>query len=517
MASKPVSKKDLIREQAENDLEAFIKLVHPGRVLGAIHRELITWWTRSDAPSHQLVLLPRDHQKSALVAYRVAWEITRNPAIRVLYISSTANLATKQLKFIKDILTCDIYRFYWPEMVTQAEGFREKWSETEIAVDHPKRKAEAVRDPTVFTGGLTTVITGLHCDVAVLDDVVVYENAYTDDGRQKVEQTYSYLASIESTDSREWNVGTRYHPKDLYNTLIEKEVEIYDADGNLIKIEPLYEVFQRQVENMGDGTGEFLWPRSQRSDGRWFGFDQTILARKKAQYLDQTQFRAQYYNDPNSIDSGGIPREHLQYYDPKYLTQQGGYWFYKNNRLNVFASIDFAFSLARRADFTAIAIVGVDSARNYFILELDRFKSNNVSDYFSHILTLYQKWDFRKIRCEVTVAQSVIVNDLKQNYIRPNGLALSVEDYRPSRVQGTKEERIHSILQPRYANRQIWHYIGGNCQLLEEELQSVHPAHDDLKDALASCIDIAIAPSGMKASKPMLQLVRSNRFGGFAG
>jgi hypothetical protein len=200
MAKKPSDKRDLIRLQAEGDLESFIRLVHPQRVLGAVHSELIRWWTREDAKSHQLTLLPRDHMKSALIAFRVAWEITKNPCVRVLYISSTANLAEKQLKFIKDILTSDIYTFYWPEMLHRDEGKREKWTSTEFSVDHPLRKAEAVRDPTVFTGGLTTTITGLHCDIAVLDDVVIRENAYTEDGRDKVKGQYSLLSSIEAGD-----------------------------------------------------------------------------------------------------------------------------------------------------------------------------------------------------------------------------------------------------------------------------------------------------------------------------
>ena len=102
-----LQKKEQVKANAEASLEYFIRLVHPHRVLGSIHTEVINWWTRQDAKSHQLLLLPRDHGKSALVAYRVAWEITRNPAVRVLYISSTANLAEKQLKFIKDILTCE--------------------------------------------------------------------------------------------------------------------------------------------------------------------------------------------------------------------------------------------------------------------------------------------------------------------------------------------------------------------------------------------------------------------------
>jgi hypothetical protein len=153
-----------VRELAESDLVTFIKLVHPQRVLAPIHEEVIRWWTRQDAKSHQLLLLPRDHGKSALIAYRVAWEITRDPTLRVLYISSTSNLATKQLKFIKDIFTSDIYKRYWPLMINDEETKREKWTESEISVDHPLRKKEAIRDPTIFTAGLTTGIVGLHWD-----------------------------------------------------------------------------------------------------------------------------------------------------------------------------------------------------------------------------------------------------------------------------------------------------------------------------------------------------------------
>ena len=354
------SKIDQIREAAEADLVKFIRLVHPQRILGHVHEEVIGWWTRKEAKSHQLLLLPRDHGKSALVAYRVAWEITRNPSVRILYISSTSNLATKQLKFIKDILTSDIYRRFWPDMVNLEESKREKWTETEIAVDHPIRKQEAVRDPTVFTAGLTTSITGLHCDIAVMDDVVVKENAYTEEGRSRTETQYSLLSSIEGADAREWVVGTRYHPKDLYNSMLEMSVDQYDEEGNIDGTENLYEIFERQVEDIGDGTGNFLWPRQQRYDGKWFGFDRNILAKKRSQYLDKTQFRAQYYNDPNDYGSASIKRDCFQYYDPKFLNRNNGKWFYKTNRLNIFASVDFAFSLSKRADYTSIVVIGVD-------------------------------------------------------------------------------------------------------------------------------------------------------------
>lgn len=482
------------KARAEADLEYFITLVHPKRLLGNIHREVIGWWTRQDAKEHQLLLLPRDHMKSALVAYRVAWELTRDPTIRVLYISSTSNLATKQLKFIKDILTCDTYRLFWPDMVNEDEQKREKWTEREISLDHPKRKDESIRDPSIFTAGLTSNIVGMHCDIAVLDDVVVQGNAYTEEGREKVKDQYGLLSSIESVNAKEWVVGTRYHPNDLYSQLVGMEVSFRDELGKAIESTPLFEVLERQVESIGDGTGEFLWPKQQRGDGKWFGFDREALEKKRSQYLNKLHFRAQYYNDPHDVDSSPIQRSLFQYYDTNFLSSEYGRWNFKGKRLNVVAAVDFAYSTGRRSDYTSIVVLGVDGDNNYYVLEIDRFKTDKISEYFERILKLYQKWGFRKIRAEVSVAQQVIVRDLKENYIRKNGLSLAVEEYRPSRWQGSKEERILATLEPRYANQQIWHYKSGNCQALEEELVYANPPHDDIKDALASAIDFAIAP-----------------------
>jgi len=295
------------RELAESSLEEFINLVHPKRLLGNIHREVISWWTSNGASSHQLLLLPRDHMKSALVAYRVAWELTKDPTLRVLYISSTSNLATKQLKFIKDIFTDDTYRLYWPDMVNKEEAKREKWTEREISVDDPRRRAESIRDPSIFTAGLTSNIIGMHCDIAVLDDVVVTGNAYTEEGRQRVRDQYGYLSSIETVNAREWVVGTRYHPLDLYADLLGMDIPFYDELGNINQTVPLFDSKEYPVETAGDGSGQFIWPKQKRSDGKWFGFDNEILRTKKSQYLNQVHFRAQYYNDPHSSDSSPNP------------------------------------------------------------------------------------------------------------------------------------------------------------------------------------------------------------------
>ena len=483
-----------IKLAAEADLVTFIKLIAPEQVLGQCHEDVCDWWTRPDAKSHQLLLFPRDHGKSRLVAYRVAWELTKNPTLRVLYISATANLAEKQLSFIKSILTSDTYYRYWPEHVHREEGKRSKWTNSEIALDHPDRKKEKIRDPSVFTGGLTTSLTGMHCDIAVLDDVVVYENAYSGEGRNKVKSQYSLLSSIEGADAKEWVVGTRYHPIDLYNDLLQMVEDLYDDEGEKVGEENIYEVFQKPVEDRGDGTGEMLWPRMQRKDGKWFGFDIKVLAKKRGQYLDKGQFRAQYYNDPSDPDNVPVGSEKFQYYEQKHLKQENGFWFFRDKKLNVFAAVDFAFSLSKKADYTAIVVIGIDADNNVYVLDIDRFRTDRISVYFDHIFHLVSKWSFRKMRAETTVAQVAIVKQLKE-LVKEHGLGLSIEEFRPNKNQGNKQERIASVLEPRYDNLSIWHYRGGNNQILEEELQSRNPPHDDVIDALASVIDMAVKPS----------------------
>lgn len=502
-----------IRLAAESDLVTFIKLIAPEQVLGQCHEDVCNWWTRPDSKSHQLLLFPRDHGKSRLIAYRVAWELTKNPTLRILYISATANLAEKQLGFIKGILTSDTYSRYWPDHVNADEGKRTRWTNSEIALDHPLRKKENVRDPSVFTGGLTTSLTGMHCDIAVLDDVVVYENAYTGEGRNKVKSQYSLLSSIEGADAKEWVVGTRYHPADLYNDLLQMTEDIFSEEGEKIGEENIYEIFEKPVEDRGDGTGQFLWPRSQRKDGKWFGFNMQVLAKKRGQYLDKGQFRAQYYNDPSDPDNVPVGSDKFQYYEQKHLRQENGYWFFRDNRLNVFAAVDFAFSLSKKADYTAIVVVGIDADNNVYVLDIDRFRTDRISDYFEHILHLSNKWSFRKMRAETTVAQMAIVKQLKE-LIKQHGLSISIEEYRPNKNQGNKQERIAAVLEPRYDNLSIWHYRGGNTQILEEELSSRNPPHDDVIDALASVVDMAVKPARSVRRQKSNVVQFNQRFGG---
>lgn len=511
-----------IRERALADLNYFATLVNPGYMYGSIHREIYSWmqdytlFGRGEGISNnKLIMLPRAHLKSHMVATWCAWIITRHPEVTILYVSATAELAETQLFAIQNIMDSAVYKQFFPEYINPQEGLREKWSVKKMSVDHKARRDQGIRDATVATAGLTTNTTGWHADIIVADDLVVPENAYTEEGRESVSKKASQFTSIRNAGGFTMACGTRYHPNDVYSVWKDQVVPVYNDEGEMIGKEHVWDIKEYAVEV----NGLFLWPRVVRpADGKAFGFDLRVLARIEAEYSDRVQFYAQYYNNPNDPSSDRISRDKFQYYDLRKLHKEGSRWFYNNKRLNIYAAIDFAYSMNKAADYSAIAVVGIDSDSNVYVLDLDRFKTTKTIDYFERIRDLHTKWKFHKLQAEVSVAQAVIVNSIK-DYIRQYGLTLSIVEYRPTTREGSKEERIAAVLEYRYDDYKMWHFEGGLTAVLEQELVEARPAHDDLKDALASAVSIAVKPQVSSADK-MKDFFNFNkpqsRFGGVA-
>lgn len=509
-----------IRKRALSDLNFFAALVNPGYVYGEVHREIYRWMQdytlfgkEKSLTANKLIMLPRGHLKSHMVATWCAWIVTRHPEVTILYLSATAELAIIQLYDIKNILGGNTFMKFFPEYIHPQDGNREKWSSEKIIIDHPYRKKEGVRDATVATAGLTTVTTGWHADIIVADDLVVPENAYTEDGRSTVVKKASQFTSIRNAGGFTMACGTRYHPSDVYASWKDQVYDVYDEEMILVDRLPVWEIKEYVVED----NGFFIWPRTVRPDGKAFGFDRNILSRIKAEYPDTVQFYAQYYNNPNDPSSDRISREKFQYYNPRLLKKEGGRWLYNGNRLNIYAAVDFAFSLDKQADYTAIVVIGIDSDGNIYVVDIDRFKTKKTIEYFKRIADLHSKWSFNKLQAEVTVAQVVIVEAIK-DYVKQHGLRLSVIEFRPNRQQGSKEQRIAAALEHLYDNNKMWHHEGGWTSVLEEELVLARPPHDDIKDALASAVTIAVKPQGSRTSaiKELMGLSKpKSRFGGY--
>lgn len=497
-----------IRDLALNRFEAFISLVAPYQLLGSCHKALSHWIEQNES-ENKLILWPRDHGKSRFAAFYTAWQICRNPAVTIIYGSATAEKAEEQLRFIKNILSSPVVRKYFPGLVNEKEGHRTAWNATNIIVDHPLRMSEGVIDSTVMTCGLEKTITGKHCAVLVLDDIVVPENN-TIQGRKIVNSWVAQAASITSADSHIFAVGTRYHPKDAYNVMVSMVYRVEREDGEFDESKALFMVNQSDVE----ADGEYLWPRQQRKDGAWFGFNPEILARKRAVYEangEITQFYAQYYNDPNDRSTAPISRDMFQYYDRSQLEFSYGSWELDGKPLYTYLSVDLAATVGEASDFSVLCVGAIDTLGNRYVIHIDRFKTDKMSVVQQRIAELYNKYVFKKGRIEAVGGFRLVAQDLADR-LQDKGIRIPWDLYIPPNYDG-KIARIHAILEPLYQSGAVYHYRGGNTQVLEDELVSINPAHDDAKDAWAMCCDLMEMPrQRLHRNQNIVQF--NSRFGG---
>ncbi len=517
-----------VRKHLENDLFAFAQYINPLYLYGDIHRKVFEWLSDPNAAPNQLVLLPRAHLKSHCIAVWVVWQITREPWSTFVYLSAGQDLAEAQIYAIQNMMLSDRYRLLWPEMVNEKERDRDKWRDDGFNVDHPLRKARGVRDNTLILKTVGARSTGLHCDFLVYDDLVVPDNAYTATGRRDVQRAAAQFSSIKNPGAITKAVGTRYHPDDLYNDMINGEMVTYDEDGNETGVVALWDVFEGKLEDSPDqdGTGNYLWPRTMCPvTGEWYGFNRGVRAKVLAEYEshnEREQFFAQYYNDPNDPGSYRLSKEIFQYYDKKYLREENNRWYFKDTPLRIYAGMDVAGTGwnekgGRTADYTAIAVVGVTPDNDIYVLDLDQFKTSDYNEYFQRIIDLHLYWQFR----DITIETNTIGKQVKKaidNLLIENGVRLTVHGKNRSRSDGSKQERLAAFVEPRYKQGKMFHVRGGYTPELEEQLILPRPRHDDLADALCIAIEDARPPG--KGSIASLQNRRSAnvvshpRFGG---
>lgn len=511
----------LMRNTALNDLKFYAKLMNPDYEYGDVHMEVYDWLQNyclygneygNGSSTDKLLMLPRAHLKSHMVATAASWLIARHPRMTGIYMSATKDLIHDQISAIQNILESDKFQFYFPEYIHPDEGKRSKWSSAAINIDHIERRVRKTRDKTINGGSLGTNTTGWHADVIFADDLVVPKNVATEELRHDVSAKMAQISSVRNPGGMTIACGTRYHPDDLYSELLESWYPYFDEETDEeIKMDT-WDVLERVVET----DGVFLWPRRVAKDGTPYGFDRNTLARIKAGYgKDLMQFFAQYYNDPNDPSSNKVSRDCFRYYERDKLIKRDGSFYLNGKRLKVFAAVDFAYSLSKNADFTAIVVIGMDSHKNVYVIDIDRFKTNKYHEYVRRIAVLHKKWHFRTIRAEVVAAQRTIVEYIKDE-VKKQNMYLKVEDFLPPREQ-TKEMRISAALDYLYEEGKVYHYHGEHISELEDEIVLARPKHDDIADSLATAVSGATPPAKNQMSESKVKKQKTmgqSRFGG---
>ncbi len=528
MANKELANKELdgIRVECEKSLKSYAQWVTPDRYYGEVHFDLFDFFQYGEGRC-KLALIPRDHQKSFCAAVTASWWLTIKPWSRINYVSWSESLVNAQMTTIEHVLHSEPHRELWPEHLNFERDARknkmvhkptEGWNRQNFYLDHPSRKRRMVRDPSVRATTAKSGNTGMHSDLTIFDDLVTDENWDTEAGKTDVLKCYKSFAKINSSGGIFLAVGTKYSEDDLYTKMLDIE---YTVKGKKFK---RWDLFERVVEDSYRRTGDgvFVWPKQQMPNGEWYGFDEEEISIKKADALidgDIGLFYGQYYNDPTDESTHVIKNADFKYMDLKHLEQQGATWYYKEKKLKLYAAADLAWTdsgskNAKRNDFTAVAVVGIDDDGFIYVLALDRFQTDKPEVYYQKIIELQEYWQFKKITVETNAAGKIIKNFLEDE-IRRNGGRLEVDGKPHTSHSGKKEERVATALHHRYRNGTIYHVKGGLTKMLEEELKLRHPPHDDLKDTLAIAVAECVAPLKRRGlEKKSNNVIQLSRFGG---
>lgn len=188
---------------------------------------------------YTLLLAPRGSGKSTInsVVYPI-WKTITNRNTRVLIVSNTVTLAKSFGRTIKN--------YYESENIEKVFGdiIDSPWSPLEMRLQGNENKESNI---TVLEVGGD--VLDRHFDLIILDDIVDIVNVATFLEREKVKQWYknTLLPSLEPNGELKV-VATRYHPDDIYNTIMNDPS------------------FKTKIYKAIDEKGKLLWPERLSKD-----------------------------------------------------------------------------------------------------------------------------------------------------------------------------------------------------------------------------------------------------------
>lgn len=321
----------------------------------------------------KLILMPRYTFKSCIVTQGFAlWTLLRDPDERILIYSDSATKAEGFLLGIKNHIIGNSERSRFREFFPNWEvhPHKDKWNESQINIS--LRRAGHV-EPSVDTGGIETSKVGKHYSVILFDDIVSDLNVTTKTQLDKVHDCYKKSLSLLKPGGKVILTGTRWHFNDCYARII------YDnKDGGI------FDIFIRKAEegdklffdNIGDSslTREFL-DRQKKEQGSYI-------------------YGAIYNQSPVSAEMAFFKEENFKFYGE--LKQSDGKdGLYPN--LYITGTLDPA---GEGEDCSAGTIVGTDSQRRIYILDLFNKKGATPKEMVEWILNMNRKYRIVKFGIE---------------------------------------------------------------------------------------------------------------------
>lgn len=291
-----------------------------------------------DKNDYTLDLWPRFHFKSTIITYGfIIQEILKNPEERIAIFSFTKDSACDFLTKIKSTLednellkaTFDNVLYWKPS--TQAP----QWSvEGGLTV---KRQGKFLEN-TLEAHSIEKLPTGKHFTRRIYDDIVVPENVTSPDMMKKVESSFRMSeALIDGKSNRAMVTGTIYHFADIYYATLLKD--------------PSWHHRVHKATEDGTASGKPVL----------MSYDMLQSLKKR---MGPYHFASQLLMNPVADEMQEFKEDWLEYYVKL------------PSLLKKYLIVDPANEKGKKSDFTVMAVIGIDSLENYFLIDMIRKKMN---------------------------------------------------------------------------------------------------------------------------------------------
>jgi hypothetical protein len=253
-------------------------------------------WSGRQANNRAVVInVPPDHAKSATWSQLyVAWNIFKNPNVRIIIISQTEALAKDFVFTIQRYLIDP----YWTELrkLDPPGGWKDDSLPWRANYFYVRGRTTADPDPTVQALGLGQQLYGRRCDILIADDIETMSNVgqYQKHAQYLAREASSRLRPPAEDGSDPGGLllvlGTRVGPTDIYKYLRDEARDMEDQPGYTYFAQPAI----LENEFMHHSKWTVLWPERQHAGA---------IARHRSAYADTRQFQLIFQQSDISDDA----------------------------------------------------------------------------------------------------------------------------------------------------------------------------------------------------------------------
>ena len=269
-----------LKLQCEGNLYVFSKVIMGRDYLTKDLHLPICNFLQTVPPFRKLLLLPRDHAKTSIVAHCLPPHIIIQPSerniyfpnwsgsdMRILLCGETEGMASRNLRVIQALWEGNqLFRALWPDVCwDRPKSEAKKWNNYEMIVP----RGTAWPDSTIRAIGVGGAIAGARPKVLIKDDLISIEAANSETVMQTaIEWHIASRALMEEyekdtgMESLEFIIGTRWAVFDLYQYVIDNDPTVEQVIRSIVENEiPIWpERFDGpRVEQLQREFGSMFW------------------------------------------------------------------------------------------------------------------------------------------------------------------------------------------------------------------------------------------------------------------